>query len=142
MRRILITAPLVTIMAALLGTALATPASAAGHRIYLAANGANPTSAAVEPRSAPISRDSSFALSDLVWTSWAERAAGTGTATLNLCDPDCATGHLIRVPVTVSLGDPRTVCGREFFTSLQLTLTGSVPAGLTRSTSVPIAPYC
>jgi hypothetical protein len=123
------------------GSAL--PASADGsQRVYLAANGKAASSAAVEPSTAPISRDSSLALSGLRWTSWADRATGTGTATINLCDPSCATGTAVKTPVTLTLSAPQQVCGREFYTQMQLTFTGAVPDGVARTTSVPIAPFC
>jgi hypothetical protein len=146
MRRTLINGPIVTVMAATLviltGWLTAAPASAADRHIYLAANGATARSAAVEPREAPISGDSTLFLHDMAWTQWTDRATGTGTAELNLCDPSCAAGTMVKVPVTVTLTHPEQVCGRDFFTNLQVTLSGAVPEGLTRSTSVPIAPRC
>lgn len=145
MRRKLIKGSTVAIMAVVaaapLGAAL--PASAAdGQRIYLAANGKAASSAAVEPSTAPISRDSSLSLSGLRWTSWADRASGTGHATINLCDPDCATGASVKTPVTVTLSAPQQACGHEFYTKMQLTFTDAVPGGLPRTTSVPVAPFC
>lgn len=124
------------------GWARTAPASAAGQPVYLATNGANPAAAAVAPRAAAISVDSSLSLDQMTWQHWGTRAAGTGTATINLCDPYCAAGKLAKIPVTVALSDPQQVCGREFFTTMQLTLTGPVPSGLGRSTTVPVEPFC
>jgi hypothetical protein len=123
------------------GSALSAPADD-DHHVYLAANGKAASSAAVEPRTAPVSQDSSLALSGMSWTSWADRATGTGTATVNLCDPDCATGTAAKFPVTVTLSAPQQMCGREFYTQMHLVFTGPVPSGLPSSTSVPVAPFC
>ncbi len=146
MQRKLIHGAVVVIMAlgvAVLGGWLwSAPASAAGRHVYLAVNGANPRSATVEPRDAAISVDSSLFLDGMTWTQWDTRATGTGTATVNLCDPYCAVGTSVKVPVSVTLSDPQQVCGREFFTTMLLTLTGRVPAGLERSSTVPVAPFC
>jgi hypothetical protein len=148
MRRIFINNSIVTIMAVaavilVVGWVQARPANAADHhRVYLAANGTNPQSAAVEPHTVPISRDSSLQLDNLTWTTWSDRATGTGVATINLCDPSCATGKMVKIPTSVVLSDPRHVCGRDFFTSMSLTLNGPVPDGLTRTATLPIEPYC
>jgi hypothetical protein len=141
MRRTLI----VTVSTAVVLFGSAQAASAAdngGSKIYLSANGAQASSAAVRPHTAPISRDSSLALSEMSWTSWGDRANGTGIATINLCDPYCAAGKYVNVPVAVELTAPRSVCGRDFYTDMRLTLDGEVPAGLTRTTSVPVEPIC
>jgi hypothetical protein len=117
-------------------------ASASDRHIYLAANGANPRSATVAPRAAAISLDSQLFLDGMTWTHWNTRAIGTGTATINLCTPDCAAGKSVRTPVAVTLSAPRSMCGHEFFTSMLITLTGRIPAGLGRSSTVPITPFC
>jgi len=143
MRRKLITGSIAIAAAAVValgGSALS--ASADGNDVYLAANGKAASSAAVKPKTAPISRDSSLSLSGMNWTSWADNATGTGTATINLCDPNCATGTSVHIPVTVTLSAPSQVCGREFYTMMQLAFDGAVPAGLPSKTSVPVAPFC
>jgi hypothetical protein len=146
MQRRLIHGAVVVIMAvgfaAITGWFLSTPASAADRQVYLAADGANPRSAAVAPRAAAISVDSSLFLDNMTWSHWNTQATGTGTAAVNLCNPDCADGSIVKVPVSVTLSDPRPVCGREFFTAMLLTLSGRVPAGLERSSTVPITPFC
>lgn len=145
MSRKLITGSFVAIAAVVAAVPFGSALSASaedGQTIYLAANGKAASSAAVEPTAAPVSRDSSLALSDLRWDSWADQASGRGTATVNLCDPDCATGKSMTTPVTVTLSEPKEVCGRPFYTQMQLTFTGAVPAGVPSTTSVPIAPFC
>lgn len=145
MSRKLITGSFVAIAAVVAAVPFGSALSASaddGQPTYLAANGKAASSAAVAPSAAPVSRDSSLALSGLHWTSWADQAAGTGTATVNLCDPDCATGKALTTPVTVTLSAPQQVCGHEFYTQMQLTFTGAVPAGVPSTTSVPVAPFC
>jgi len=142
MRQALINGLIVTALVIFTGVLAAAPASATDRHIYLAANGASARSAVVEPREAPISGDSTLFLSEMKWAQWTDRATGTGVAELNLCDPSCAVGKMVKVPVAVTLAEPEQACGRDFFTTLQLTLTGVVPEGLSRSTSVPIAPVC
>jgi hypothetical protein len=145
MRRKLITGSFVAIAAVAAAVPFGVTLSASadsGHTVYLAANGKAASSAAVQPAAAPISQDSSLALSGMNWSSWGDRATGTGTATVNLCDPDCATGKAVKAPVTVTLSAPQQVCGREFYTQMQLAFTGQVPAGLPSTTSVPVAPFC
>jgi len=145
MRRKMITGSIVVIAAAIAAVPLGSALSASAddsHRVYLAANGKAASSAAVKPRTAPISRDSSLALSGMSWTSWADRATGTGTATINLCDPDCATGTATKIPVTVTLSAPQQMCGREFYTQMHLAFPGPLPGGLPSTTSVPVAPFC
>jgi len=142
MRRAWINRLMVAALVIFTGLLAATPASAADRHIYLAANGANARSAVVEPREAPISGDSTLFLSDMTWAQWTNRAKGTGMAELNLCDPSCAAGKMVTVPVTVTLAEPEQACGRDFFTTMQLALVGAVPEGLSRFTSIPIAPIC
>jgi hypothetical protein len=118
-------------------------ASADGsHPVYLAANGKAASSAAVKPGAAPVSQDSSLALSGMNWTSWADSATGTGIAIVNLCDPNCATGTPAKIPVTVTLSAPQQVCGRDFYTEMRLAFTGTMPGGLPSITTVPVAPFC
>ncbi|NUR74555.1 MAG: hypothetical protein HOU81_27410 [Hamadaea sp.] len=110
--------------------------------VYLAANGKLASSAAVEPQTAPISRDSSLKLTSMAWSSWADNATGTGVATINLCDPSCANGTSTQIPVTVTLSAPQQLCGRDFYTEMQLAFDGTLPGGLPSRTSVPVAPVC
>lgn len=145
MRRKLFTGSVVALAAVFAAVPLSSALSASaggGQDYYLAANGKAASSAAEKPSSASISQDSSLALSGMTWTSWADSATGTGTATINLCDPNCAAGTAARIPVTVTLSAPQQVCGREFYTQMQLAFTGAVPAGLPHTTSVPVAPFC
>ncbi|WP_027344623.1 hypothetical protein [Hamadaea tsunoensis] len=124
-------------------TASALPASAAGNTgAFLAANGKTASSAAVKPQVAPVSRDSSLRLSDMTWATWSKTATGTGVATINLCDPDCAHGKAADIPVNVTLATPQHVCGGEFYTEMKLAFTATPPAGLPQTTSVPVAPTC
>ncbi|MEV0273451.1 hypothetical protein AB0H43_32175 [Hamadaea sp. NPDC050747] len=149
MRRKLFTASIATatIVAAGLVPSAMSASAADGQAIYLAANGKTPASAAVAPTTAPVSVDSSLKLSDLTWTNWSDSTSngtvsGTGTATVNLCDPNCATGATVSIPVTVTLSAPQHLCGNEFYTDMRLAFTGEPPAGLPSTTTVPVAPFC
>ncbi|MEV6967814.1 hypothetical protein AB0M47_22165 [Hamadaea sp. NPDC051192] len=110
--------------------------------VYLAANGKNAASAAVTPQTAPISQDSSLKLSGMTWTSWSDSASGTGSATVNLCDPNCATGKSVTIPVTVTLSAPQQLCGHDFYTDMRLAFQSTPPNGLPSTTTVPVAPLC
>src|SRR5262245_1663238 len=110
MRRKLITGSFVAVAAVVAAVPFGSAVSASAdndQRVYLAANGKVASSAAEKPGVARISQDSSLALSGMHWSSWGDKAAGTGTATVNLCDPDCATGKAAKVPVTVTLSSPQ-----------------------------------
>jgi hypothetical protein len=128
--------------ASTLATAGDTHPAGESHPVYVAANGKAASSAAVKPSAALVSQDSSLRLSGMNWATWSDRATGTGIATVNLCDPDCATGKAATIPVAVTLSAPHQVCGREFYTQMQLAFTGTVPSGLPQTTSVPVAPFC
>ncbi|WP_435825379.1 hypothetical protein [Mycobacterium simiae] len=48
------------------------------------------------------------ALQDMSWSSWGPQGAdGTGTAVFKLCDPNCAAGYQVTVPVVVHAWNPQ-----------------------------------
>ena len=54
------------------------------------------------------------------WTS--TNAEGAGTFYMNDCDPDCASGNMIEIPVTISIGKPRVDAqGKMIFSELVMT---------------------
>jgi hypothetical protein len=71
--------------------------------------------------------DGNESLTGLSWSSWAKAGAtATGTLETNDCKPDCADGHQIRYPATVTLTDPLNVGDGTFmFQHLRLTVGGS-----------------
>jgi hypothetical protein len=76
--------------------------------------------------------DGSDYLTKLSWSSWsATQASGKGTDEVNLCDPDCVSGHFKSYAVTVALSQPTSCHKRKHkvFNLLKLTYTGSHPKG-------------
>jgi serine/threonine-protein kinase len=69
-----------------------------------------------------------LSLQDMSWDSWGpDGADGAGTATFRVCQPDCADGHDVRVPVVVHAWTPlpspgNTGCprDREYFAEMIL----------------------
>jgi len=56
--------------------------------------------------------DDGLRLQGLHWTRWTSRgAAGTGTFYENLCMPSCADGHIVHMPVRVTLRGSAAVKG-------------------------------
>jgi len=69
---------------------------------------------AARPKSLQTSTDA--ALDGLSWTSWAsDGASGSGSFSVNDCQPNCATGRTRRQAATVQLSDVRTCDGRRYF---------------------------
>src|ERR1700677_1755286 len=55
--------------------------------------------------------DANTGLSKLKWSSFGGTSAkGSGTFETNTCEPNCAAGKVVRHPVTVAAGKPRS-CG-------------------------------
>jgi hypothetical protein len=90
-----------------------TPSATPPPKVYLAANGWSAASPVFAPKSVAVSADSSFYLESMTWTWSTTRAIGTGTGTVNTCQPDCAEGKHISAPIKVTLSKPQPVCGRE-----------------------------
>jgi len=56
--------------------------------------------------------DDGLGLMHLHWTSWTSHgAAGHGTFWQNLCTPDCAAGHIEKMPATVTLRGSAAIMG-------------------------------
>jgi hypothetical protein len=56
--------------------------------------------------------DAGIWLSGLHWSGWSRsRAHATGTYNENLCQPDCADGHVVSAAVRVTLSTPRSCPG-------------------------------
>jgi len=50
--------------------------------------------------------DGGIAVGEIKWQSWEVKAAkGTGVYAENICQPDCASGKLIKTPVVISLNN-------------------------------------
>jgi hypothetical protein len=74
--------------------------------------------------------DSGVVIQKIKYSSYgAKTAAGTGTAVVNLCDPNCAAGKTKNYPVKFTLSKVKQ-CGDSYqFQKLQMTYTGAVPKG-------------
>jgi hypothetical protein len=61
------------------------------------------------------------------WNTWGAASATSTHAAVwvNQCSPDCAQGHYAKYPATATLSRVRRHDGREYFTRLRLTLTGT-----------------
>ena len=56
------------------------------------------------------------------WQTWTQsEARGTGIYSENLCEPDCADGSRVEVPVTVKLSEPFEYKGRHALRRLEIT---------------------
>jgi hypothetical protein len=97
---------------------------------------------AVQPRDVSVFKD--LDLNAMSWTSWtASEATGSGTVSVNPCDPSCADANYVTGPARVVLGEPRAGCGIVFYTSLTITWTDRPPPDQPRTSTVPIFdPVC
>ncbi len=120
------------------------PATTPPPKVYLAANGWSAASPVYEPKSVAVSADSSFYLESMTWTWSSTQAIGTGTGTVNTCQPDCVDGKHISAPIKVTLTRPQQVCGHEFFTNMVITWVARNPdpTGPRTSTLASGAPLC
>lgn len=68
-----------------------------------------------QPATAQVSGDGTYFLSGMTWSAWtATTAAGSGTALLDDCSPNCAQGRIYHVPVTVTFSDPVRACKSSY----------------------------
>jgi hypothetical protein len=90
------------------------PMRPAGDVVYFAEGGDVRGTTAHEPSCAagcPLSGDGTALLSKMTWSAWTgTKAVGTGTEKIDDCSPNCATGKLYPVKVTVTLTKPVHVC--------------------------------
>jgi hypothetical protein len=76
---------------------------------------------AVEPATIDLSADGNGDLSRLTWSSWtAYTAKGSGFFNVNNCQPNCAEGTTVYVPVSVALSAPASGSS-PYFTAMTLT---------------------
>jgi hypothetical protein len=61
--------------------------------------------------SCQMSGDGTAYLYNMTWQTWSgTKAVGTGIYGINGCNPDCATGHIYKVPAVVTLSNPVKAC--------------------------------
>ena len=65
--------------------------------------------------------DGGMVVTDIKWQSWdAKGATGTGTYSQNMCDPSCAEGTRVNVPVIVNLSALFEYKGRNVLKNLDI----------------------
>ena len=84
-------------------------------------NAITPGAQAVQPSAIYFSADGNGDLTRITWSSWtAHSAKGSGSINVNNCQPDCARGTTVNVPVSVALSAP-TSGSSPYFTAITLT---------------------
>ena len=124
------------------------PMKPAGSAVYLAEGGDVGGTAVHEPSCAagcPLSGDGTAQLSAMTWSTWTgTEAVGSGTEKIDGCTPNCATGKLYAVKVTVTFTKPVHVCAagvsRWYWTQASFTWPNSLPAAL-KGASAPTNPF-
>jgi len=123
-------------------------ATAAASQVYLAEGGSVTGTVLAEPGCAdgcPLSGDGTTSLWNMTWPTWnSVQAVGDGTEKIDDCDPNCATGTLHAVEVTVMLSKPVQVCvagaGRLFWTQATFTWPDGLPSVLSGD-NAPTNPF-
>jgi hypothetical protein len=93
-----------------------------------------------------LSGDSTTFLWNMTWRTWTTvEAVGTGTEKIDDCDPDCASGKVYAVPVTVTFSDPvQAGCTaadtRVVWTRASFAWPDGLPAALTGQ-NAPLNPF-
>ncbi len=101
--------------------AIPAPTQAAALPKVATNNAITPGAQAVEPSAIYFSADGNGDLTRIIWSSWtAHSAEGSGSINVNNCQPDCAVGTTVNVPVSVALSAP-TSGSSSYFTAITLT---------------------
>jgi hypothetical protein len=93
----------------------------------------------------PLSGDSTAFLYKMTWKTWsATKAVGTGMYELNGCDPDCAAGHIYKVPAVLTLSKPVKACtpagARWFWSRASFRFPRGLPKAL-QGKNAPLNPW-
>ena len=81
--------------------------------------------------------DGGMIVTDIKWNTWSSKQAlGTGIYSQNMCDPSCAKGSRVDVPVTIKLSEPFEYKGRNVLKTLDIQVVSGreLPNGGTRMT--------
>ena len=79
--------------------------------------------------------DDGIGVQYMTWTTWTSAAAaGYGRLWLNLCNPNCAAGHLAYYPVRVTVSDVQDSAHGRWFRYLTITWESPRPSPLPLST--------
>jgi hypothetical protein len=124
------------------------PMKPAGSAVYLAEGGDVRGTAVHEPSCAagcPLSGDGTIQLTSMTWSTWTgTEAVGRGTEKIDDCTPDCATGKLYAVKVTVTFTKPVHVCSagasRWYWTQASFTWPNGLPA-VFKGANAPMNPF-
>jgi hypothetical protein len=88
--------------------------------------------------------DANFLVRGIQWSSWtAQEARGQGTARVNDCDPNCASGTFRSYPIRLRAFRPRETGGcvpGSLFTRLAWRYPGRKPAGPRKGTQTLLCP--
>lgn len=89
---------------------------------------------AYKPKSIVVTcADANFLVKRISWKSYGSKTAhGTGTASVNTCDPSCVAGKFKSYPVRVALSRVRQCGDVPQFTRLRVTFTHRRPKGMDR----------
>ena len=69
--------------------------------------------------------DGGMVVTEISWQTWTQsEARGTGIYSENLCEPDCADGSRVEVPINVKLSEPFEYKGRNVLRRLEITADG------------------
>jgi hypothetical protein len=129
-------------------TAPSGPGAPSGQVVYLAEGGSVGGALLHAPAckaGCQLSGDGTTSMWDMTWPTWNSTAAvGRGTEKLDDCTPDCASGTLHAVPVTVTLSKPVLVCvsgrGTRYWTSASFTWPKGLPAAFSGD-NAPVNPF-
>ena len=81
--------------------------------------------------------DGGMIVTDIKWNTWSSKQAlGTGIYSQNMCDPSCAEGSRVDVPVTIKLSEPFGYKGRNVLKTLDFQVVSGreLPNGGTKMT--------
>jgi hypothetical protein len=82
--------------------------------------------------------DANFTVKKVKYSAYGTKtAAGTGTASVNTCDPDCASGTFKSYPVKLTLSRVKQCGDVPQFTRAKITFTGARPAGQSKTLVQP-----
>jgi hypothetical protein len=123
--------PLAVLTAAAAVAAVALPATASAGNTNLRVYVSNCETQVYKPKTITVfCGDAGVIINKIKYSSYgAKTAAGTGTAVVNLCEPNCAAGKTKNYKVKFKLSQV-TQCGDSYqFRKLQMTYVGAKPKG-------------
>jgi hypothetical protein len=117
---------------AVLGTALATTASGATHKVYVERDIVN-QQLAYRPHAIGLAADGTFAMLGIHWQAYGgATATATASAYVRGCTPDCARGQVFRPRATLRLDKVIDCHGVSIYSRLRYVLHGSLPSDFRR----------